>query len=258
MPVIDTAIPEFIASALLQEDQERENNHTSSGKLSASMLYQPLRFQVLKTIGAPRKPMDAYTLGKFQRGREVEDAFVARLGEDWIDKDGVKRKGMNVLVERQKMIEYRGCIGFADAIVDSDKLLEKRGIMPHEVKSVTNMKLKRIAATEVDYHYKMQACYYALGMGSECYAVDIVSAEDLRPSVYVFETHFMKDEVEKAITAYQIAMGNWEERKILPPFEANPNVPWTKDIKYAMFDEFYVTAPDSIVINKLKELGLCN
>jgi hypothetical protein len=244
MPILDNSINKFIDDSLLAENARREAEHESSGKLSASMLYQPLRTQVLKTIGAPRKPLDAYVLGKFIRGNHVEDWFVSKLGE------------MGVLVEQQKMIEYRGAIGFADAIVDSDKMYFKQGIMPHEVKSVTNAKLKRVNVTEVDYHYKMQACFYAMGMGVEHFAVDIVSAEDLRPNIYIFKTQEMRADVDKAISAYQIAMENWAKDRTLPRFEANPKVAWTGNVKYAMFDEFWMTAPDSEVIKKLEELEI--
>lgn len=244
MPILDNSINKFIDDSLLAENARREAEHEPSGKLSASMLYQPLRTQVLKSLGAPRKPLDAYVLGKFIRGNHVEDWYVTKLGE------------MGVLVEKQKMIEYRGAIGFADAVVDSDKMYFKQGVMPHEVKSVTNAKLKRLGKTEVDYHYKMQACFYALGMGTEYFAVDIVSAEDLRPSIYIFKTQEMKSDVDKAISNYQIAMEKWAKDRTLPKFEPNPKVMWTANLQYAMFDEFWMTAPDSDVIKKLEELGI--
>ena len=244
MPILDNSINKFIDESLLAENARREAEHESSGKLSASMLYQPLRVQVLKTLGAPRKPLDAYVLGKFIRGNHVEDWYVSKLAE------------MGVLVEQQKKVEYRGDIGFVDAVVDSEKMLFKQGIMPHEVKSVTNAKLKRLNKTEVDYHYKMQACFYAMAMDTQWYAVDIVSAEDLRPSVYVFKTQEMKADVDKAISAYQIAMENWAKDRTLPKFEANPKVMWTANTQYSMFDEFWLTAPDSEVIKKLEELGI--
>lgn len=244
MPILDNSINKFIDDSLLAENARREAEHEPSGKLSASMLYQPLRVQVLKSLGVPRKALDAYVLGKFIRGNHVEDWYVGKLGE------------MGVLVEKQKMIEYRGAIGFADAIVDSDKMYFKKGIMPHEVKSVTNAKLKRVNTTEVDYHYKLQACFYALGMGVEHFAVDIVSAEDLRPNIYIFETREMKSDVDKAITAYQVAMENWAKDRTLPKFEANPKVAWTGNPKYAMFEEFWLTASDSEAIKEMEKLGV--
>lgn len=244
MPILDNSINKFIDDSLLAENAKREAEHEPSGKLSASMLYQPLRVQVLKSIGAPRKPLDAYVLGKFIRGNHVEDWYVSKLGE------------MGVLVEQQKMVEYRGAIGFVDAVVNSDLMYFKQGIMPHEVKSVTNAKLKRLNKTEVDYHYKMQACFYAMAMETEHYAVDIVSAEDLRPSIYIFQTREMKSDVDKAISAYMEAMENWKKDRTLPKFAPNPKVMWTANTQYSMFDEFWLTAPDSEVIKKLEEMGI--
>ena len=249
MPIIDDSVNKYIDEQLMADNDAREHEHESSGKLSASILYQPLRFQVLKTIGAPRRPFDAYLLGKFLRGAQVEDWFVAIL-----EKIGL----LSEPARPQQAIEYRGCIGFPDAMVDSDKMFCKKGIMPFECKSVTNIKLKRIMATEVDYHYRIQACYYAKGKGFKWYAVAILSGEDLQRKIYIFNVDDggIGADVDKAITAYQEAMKNWNEKRILPPFAPNPKVPWTADLKYAMFEEFWATAPDEEVIKKLTELGL--
>lgn len=244
MPILDNSVNVFINDSLIAENAKREAEHEPSGKLSASMLYQPLRFQIMKCLGVPRKPLDAYVLGKFIRGNHVEDWYVSKLGE------------MGVLVEKQKLVEYRGAIGYADALVDSDKMFFKKGLMTHEVKSVTNAKLKRISVTEVDYHYKMQGAFYGLGLGYEYFAIDIVSAEDLRPNVYIFPTREMKGDIDRAISNFETAMQAWKTNKVLPKFEANPNVKWTADLKYTMFDEFWATAPDSEVIKKMEELKL--
>jgi len=244
MPIIDSYVNNKIDEALLAENAKRESEHESSGKLSASMLYQPLRFQVLKSLGAPRKPIEAYTLGKFKRGNDVEDWYVGQL------------EAMGVIVERQKKVEYRDAIGFVDALVDSDKMQFKNGIIPHEVKSVTNMKLKRIAKTEVDWHYKMQGCFYAMALGASHYAVDIVSAEDLRPTVYIFPTRELEDDVNKAISAYMKAMEDWKRDRTLPKFEANPKVAWTANIQYSMFEGEWATESDSWAVNQLEALGV--
>lgn len=244
MAIIDNGINQFINESLIRENAERDAKHESSGKLSASMLYQPLRFQVLKSIGAPRKPIDAYVLGKFKRGNDVEDWYVGKLEE------------MGVLIDRQVKVEYRGVIGFIDAYVDSDKLQFKKGEMPHEVKSVTNAKLKRIAATGVDWHYQMQACLYALAKGRDWYAIDILSSEDLRPVVYIFPTAELKGDVEKAIDAYDQAMKDWKEKQILPKFEANPKCAWTGNLQYAMFAEEWAVNSDEWAIKQLQALGV--
>ena len=241
----DSWIANTINDTLIRENEEERKNHEPSGRLIASMLYMPLRVQLLKHLKVPGKPMEAYVLGKMKRGKDVEDWYVGQLDK------------AKVLLEKQKRVEYRGVLGFVDAVVDSDKMFFKQGVMPHEVKSVTNMKLKRIDTTkEVDFHYKMQGCLYALAMGRPYYAIDIVSAEDLRPNVYVFETKELQPEVERVITAYEQAVKDWEEKQILPPFVANPNVKWTEKIEYLPFEPFWVTASDEEVKAKIKELGL--
>ena len=243
--IIDNAINKFIEDSLMAENAMRERDHESSGKLSASMLYQPLRFQVLKTIGAPRKPMEPYVLGKFKRGNDVEDWYVNKIGD------------MGALVERQKKVEYRGVIGFVDAVVDSGKWQFKQGIMPHEVKSVTNAKLRQIAkSSEIDWHYKIQATLYALAMGTEWYAVDIVSAEDLRPNVYIFQTAELKHEVDQIISKYMEAMEAWKRDRTLPKFAPNPKVAWTGNLNYSMFAPEWAEFPDSWAITQLEALGI--
>lgn len=247
MPIIDNSINKFIEDRLLSENAQREADHESSGKLSASMLYQPLRFQVLKTIGTPRKPLDAYVLGKFKRGNDVEEWYVNMLGE------------MGVLLEKQKKVEYKEVIGYVDAVVDSDKMQYKQGTMPHEVKSVTNAKLRQInRGSEIDWHYKIQATLYALAMGTDHYAVDIVSAEDLRPLVYIFKTKELAHEVEALIDAYNTAMELWRTKRILPPFKPNPKVMWTANLAYSMFTEEWATESDEWALKQLEALGLIN
>lgn len=240
----DNSVSEFIKNELVRLNKEREESHEASGKLSASMLYQPLRFQVLKTIGVPRREIDPYVLGKFKRGNDVEDWYVSMLDK------------MGVLIEAQKEINYRGVVGLVDALVDSDKMFYKQGIMPHEVKSVTNAKLKRIAKTEVDYHYKLQACLYALALETDYYSVDIVSAEDLRPNVYIFETKELKEEIDQIIDNYNEAMDNFNKNGKIPAFEANPNVKWTANPNYSMYDEFYITASDKEIGKRLEQMNL--
>lgn len=241
----DTWIANTINETLIRENEEERAKHESSGKLIASMLYMPLRVQLLHHLKAPTKPMEAYVLGKMKRGKDVEDWYVGQLDK------------AKVLLDKQKKVEYRGAIGFVDAVVDSDKMFFKQGVMPHEVKSVTNMKLKRIDQTkEVDYHYKLQGCFYAIAMNRPYYAIDIVSAEDLRPNVYIFETKELQPEVERIITSYDNAVKEFEDTGYLPPFEANPNVKWTEKLEYLPFEPFWMLESDEKVRAKLKELKL--
>jgi len=242
MPILETAINEFIDFELIRQDEAQRAKHEPSGKLSAGMLYQPLRFQVMKTIGVPTKKFDAYMLGKFKRGRDVEDWFVGAMDR------------MGILKEKQKKVTYKGAIGFVDALVDTSLLQFKNGVMPHEVKSVTNAKLKRIGKTGVDWHYQIQACFYALGLDSKHYAVDIISAEDLRPNVYVFNTHMLSGEVDTIIDNYEKAMEKWNTKKLLPELIPHPQATWTINPMYAMFDAEWLGLNDNQIRERLNHV----
>lgn len=244
MPIIDTKINTFISESFIKDNQEREAKHEPSGKLTASTLYQPLRFQLLKFLGVPRRPIDAYALGKFKRGNDVEEWYVGMLDK------------MGVLVEAQKEVKYRDAIGFVDAVVDSDQLTFNGGIMPHEVKSVTNAKLRRIGKQGVDHHYKLQACFYAMALNSDFYAVDILSAEDLRPTIYVFETNELRQEIDDLIGKYHEALLKWNTLKAIPECNCHPKVPWTINPNYAMYDEFWMTASQKEILKQLESMEL--
>src|SRR3990167_2969329 len=104
--IIDDTINQFVDKKLIEENQEKELNHKSSGKLSASMLGFPLQWQILKAVKAPAKPNDAYTLRKFLRGTTVEDWLVENI-------PGV--------IDTQVFSEYKNCIGYADILVDQSE-----------------------------------------------------------------------------------------------------------------------------------------
>ena len=210
------------------------------------MLYQPVRWQLLKNLGATRKEFDAYTLAKFKRGVDVEEWYVTQLREAGVLVEPKAKDG-------QDFVEYRDCVGYIDSVIDTDKMQAKKGIIPNEIKSVTNMKMKRIKKTGIDWHYKIQACLYALAMGVDHYAVTVISAEDLRSDMQIFQTREMKRDVDHAISEYMKAMENWKKDHSLPMFEANEHVKWTGNIKYAMFIEDWVN--DSWAIKELEKLG---
>src|SRR5438105_4187037 len=113
---------EIVAAALVKEAA-----HAVSGKLSASRLNDPLQWQLLYVLGVPQKPIDEYTYRKFLRGNHVEDWLLSKLTP----------------VEKQKFVEYRGVVGYVDAVCDTADWQFPSGIIPLEVKSVSNMKFKR-------------------------------------------------------------------------------------------------------------------
>lgn len=240
--IIDDSIQRSINEFLVKADEERAKTHEPSGLLSASMLYQPLRFQIMKNIGVPRKPMDPYVLGKFQRGNDVEDWFAGHLGN------------LGFLIERQKEVNYRNVIGFADSVVDSNMMYCKKGTLPLEIKSVTNAKLKYYDKGDVDHHYKLQGCLYAMGMETPYYGIAVISAEDYRVKIYVFETAELKSEVDQIITDYDNAMELWKTEKKLPAFAPNPKVPWTSNLLYAPFTEDWINLSDEDMVKRLEEL----
>lgn len=259
MPIIDSSLNKFIDDELIRENAKREAEHESSGLLSASMLFQPLRFQVLKTLKAPRRPFDAYTLAKFKRGRDVEDWYV-----DQLEKSGFLVTNPNILSEHnlktsddtQPKGSYKKAICYIDAVIDTDKMQAKVGIIPNEVKSITNMKWRRIKKTGIDWHYKMQACFAGLAMGTTHYAVTIVSAEDYRSETHIFRTRHLKADVDRAIDNYMAAMKNWKKNRTLPVFEPHAEVKWVSNPKYAMFTQEWMNEPDSWAIGKMEELGI--
>ena len=286
MSIIDSFVNAYIDAELIRENKERDAKHTSSGKLSASMLYQPVRFQVLKTLGAPRKEFDAYTLAKFKRGRDVEEWYVEQLrgagvliedvnvkakfitklktlctqtikgivaGDDYLT---IRKNYENNLPEvDQDLATYRGCIGYIDSVIDTDKMQAKKGIIPNEIKSVTNAKMRRVKKTGIDWHYKIQACLYALAMGTEYYAVTIISSEDLRSDMQIFRVSEMKRDVDHAISEYMKAMKNYKRDRSLPKFEANEHVKWTGNLKYAMYDIMWVENSNNTTLKMLDKLG---
>jgi len=253
---IDTTVDEYINKELIKDNKERQLKHKASGKLSASMLFQPVKFQVLKTIGVPRKPFDVYTLGKFKRGRDVETWYVEELKKSGVlveDPKVLWKYNLQLDEDKQPQATYRECIGYIDSIIDTDKMESKVGIIPNEIKSIVNMKWRRVKKTGIDWHYKIQACFYALAMGVEHYAVTIVSAEDLRRETHIFEVSKMKKYVDHAIGQYMIAMARFNKDLTLPKFEANEHVKWTGDLKYAMFSPEWANNPDSWVLEQLKK-----
>lgn len=245
MPIVDGFINNYIDQQLLVENAQREALHDPSGKLSAGVLFQPLRFQVLKTLGVPRKAIDPFVLGKFDVGNKIEETLVKRFEQSLC------------LLDTQVPLNYRGVVGFADTLIDSNVMQAKKGIMPCEIKSVANMKLKRIKAMGIDWHYKLQAGLYALAMKSDYFAVAIGSYESSQyVMLHIFQTSEMKKDIDTIIDNYNKAIEIWNRDHRLPPFVANPKVPWTANLAYSMFDSEWAVNDDVWAVKQLDALGL--
>lgn len=215
--MIDTYLNKVVAKIVMEENAKERENHIPSGKLSASILGFPLQWQILKNIGI-EDPMDEYTLRKFQRGRDVEDRVVG-----WIPN----------IIETQIEVEYRGVVGFADAIVDMKDHDLKKGVIPHEIKSVVNAYFKWIKKDEQPSRsHKLQATLYALALGYEFSAIDYVASDDYRILTFVFPVTDCKEEIDQIITDYYQQMS----KRVVPIFE--PKEPWHTKPDYQKYYEF--------------------
>ena len=214
----DQTLDRLITERLLADRIARDERHTPSGKLSAGMLGQPVQWQMLKTIGVPQREIDNYTLRKFLRGDHVEEWLLSHM-------PGV--------IERQKCAEYRGVIGYCDALVDCSEWDSKKGIMPHEIKSVSNMKFKRITQeATADNSHRLQASLYALAFNTNYYALDYVATDDYRVETYIYHIETTVSGVEYSIDEYETAL----EAGIVPEFEAKEK--WQANDKYCNYPDW--------------------
>lgn len=219
--VKDETLKEAVTKYLREKNEEERRLHEPSGKLSASILSQPLQWQVLKVLGVAGKEVDDYTLGVFERGRHCEDWLIQILKPR----------------ETQKRVEYRGVVGVVDAIRE----------YPEEIKSVKNSKFKRIETQgEADRGHKMQGCLYALAENTDKFAVLYVAADDYRTLTFVYDTSEVKDEVEQAINEFDAAMKSGQ----LPTFKEKES--WHKIPQYNPYPEWQTLTAEEC-IKKLKK-----
>ncbi len=161
-------------------------------------------------LGIGSKQVDDYTLRKFNRGRDIEDWFLGLL-------PGV--------VEQQKDVEYRGVVGKIDALVDTTDHDNKLGVIPHEVKSVTNAKYKQLwSRRDADEGHKLQAALYALATNSEYFAIDYIASDDLRVITWIYRTEDYKAEIDQIIDTFQAQLAAKEIPVFTPRYkwQANP------------------------------------
>ena len=212
-------LKKYIDEELLRRNKERDKAHKSSGKLSASVLGNPLQWQILKTIGVPKKEINGYTARKFLRGNHVED---------WL------RDFTPNIVEKEKFVEYRNVVGYIDALVDMTGwgIPNISGTIPHEIKSVTNASFKWIKISGAKKGHLLQACVYAMALGKKHFIINYVASDDYRVKTFLFDVKPYAKEVNEIIDAYdkQIKLG------IVPVFEAKEK--WQSNEKYNNYPEF--------------------
>jgi hypothetical protein len=219
------SIDEQFEKKIIDKFLKDKSSHTPSGKLSAGQLCKPLLWQILKYLEVS-VPQNNYLSLKFKRGKDVEHEFLKNL-------DGI--------VEQQKMVEYRDCVGVIDALI---KIHE--GIVPLEVKSVTSMKYKRIIKEgRPDDQYCMQGALYGLATNSDKFLISVVNADDFRPLTFMCDTGDYKQEINNIINKYDIAL----KERIMPRFEARYK--WQENMDYSDFPLFSNLTPSQI-LEKLK------
>jgi len=236
---IEFDIQSVIDDAMVKENQEEKDKHVGSRKLTAGYLHQPMRFQLLKYLGVPEREINTFSLRKMARGRQVEDWFVSKLET---------KKGL--VVSKQIDVEYRGVIGRADIILDQDLLGMKVGVIPHEIKSVTNKNFKYLAKGDVGDQYKMQAGLYALALEKEYYGLDFIASDDLRSLSFILKTDEIKDEIDGAIDKFEEMVS----KKIVPPWEFK--MAWQANPEYMRFDPIWTECNEAEFRSRLEQLGI--
>ena len=212
---IDRAITQKLREKELAETAARQ----PSGKLSASMLGEPLQWQVLKTLGVGVRVVDDYVLRKFARGKDTEDWFLTQIAV--------------CVKNRQEFVSYRGAIGFIDALIDTGVYGGSFGVLPLEIKSVTNAKFKRIEERrEPDDNHLLQGAFYGLAKNSSSFALTYIASDDYRTLTWIFNTNDFKDRIDSIIELYDEAMA----KHAIPLFK--PNYKWQANLEYNKFPEW--------------------
>lgn len=208
--ILDNYLDNEFGRQLIEQNKKEKESHKSSGKLSASQLGSPLQWQILKSFGIFERVIDDYTLRKFERGKDIEKKYLENI-------PGV--------IEKQKFVEYRDCIGYMDAKVDTSTWEYPSGILPLEVKSVSNAKFKRIMGQcAPDRGHALQNALYALAECTEYFAVSYIASDDYRVLTFILKTSDWKPKVDAIIDRYQAQLKTEKVPVFIPEekWQANP------------------------------------
>lgn len=211
-----------------------ENIHQSSGLISGSKLGQPALWTVLQILGEG-KDFDEYTLGKFQRGHDVEARTINFMTgvplQQLVDiLDGVvenpgwisitdERAVLSGEIYLQYEASYRGGIGY----VDLAQRTPNGQIVFHEIKSSTKMAFDKVAATgrssagtPAPYdHHSLQLASYCLGEDVSTGFIHYMNADDYRVCSFSINPLDYQEEIDKEYDDVQAAFLT----KTLPVFE---------------------------------------
>ncbi len=229
---IDNFLDKEIGRQLMEANREERANHKSSGKLSAGALGSPLQWQILKYFKIPEAPKDEYTLRKFKRGKDIEKWYLDAIPN---------------VQERNFFVEYRGVVGYIDAIVKTEGWDFPIGTAPLEVKSVSNAKFKRITKQlGPDRSHCLQGSLYALAMGVDEFPISYIASDDYRVQTYIVSAEERREEIDLIIDRYNL----WVARNAVPVFE--PEEQWQANPKYNNYPEWSELTGVEIA-EKLKE-----
>lgn len=209
--------------------------HVPSGLISGSKLGQPTLWTVLQILGEG-KDFDEYTLGKFQRGHDVEARAINFLTGIPVQEiiailDGEKENpGWIEITDEHAVLNgevylqyeggYRGGIGY----IDLAQRTGKGQLVFHEIKSSTKMAYDKVAGTGRSRnsdpspydHHGLQLAFYALGDNVSTAFLHYINADDYRITSFAINPVDYQEEIDKEIEDVQMAFLS----KTLPPFEA--------------------------------------
>ena len=262
-----TLYAEKVAAKIVKDNEN--DTYVETGLISGSKLGDASLNIILKMLGIGQE-FDAYTLGKFRRGHDLEAVLVELLtgiphseqvASEWLDpRAGAVIQG-KVMFQGSALKPYRGMSNSIDMIEDVGA-----GYIIHEFKSATKMAYDQVAATgnakykwEYNYalkkrvkgalnkpsareHHAIQVSSYALGAYKKPVLktyIHYINADDYRMISFEVDPSKYKEEIDREIDEVQFAFNT----KILPEFK--PLFAWQKG-KYNSFADW----------EKLKEIEL--
>ena len=201
-----------ISTELRRRDVGERAQHVtlSAGRLSASALGWPLQWQILKALGHPGKDPDVYALAKFARGKDVERFILDVL------KPPVT----------QQALDDGAIVGILDAYWPDERC-------PVEVKSVSNMKYKRVVRQGgPDRSHALQAAWYGQALHTDEFCVLYVASDDYRVMSYVGQTASFINDLRLIVATFQtqFALGT------VPTFQ--PLEKWHSMEQYNPYPDF--------------------
>lgn len=244
-----------IAKKLVADNKKKSEERKRSGKISGGKLGKPTLWAVLDLLGVPDKEHEAYLLGKFMRGNDVEDRAIrfltdidphdAEPGKLVDGVDGAILQGKFIL---QGEAGYRGGVGFVDLV----QVVGDNNVY-HEIKSSTKMAYDKVAGTGRSsksdpapyYHHELQLAYYALGDNVNQAFLHYFNADDYRLCTFSINPLDYKEEIDKEIDDIEACFA----LKKLPPFEGF--LPFHKIKNYWSYPEWNELNPDEMM-HKLK------